>query len=158
MNKAGIYVIQGDNKFNGQNFDGFPALAPSVQHRNAVYFDSVNNRYDRAIAGFSDDRQYAVGFYDSHNNVIVYSGIMDYPHTVAPFTPVYLSSTTLGGSSTSPTDIQLGITLPNNKLLVGANNVQVSDTQDFDGDLTINLKPPVVRELTLKMRTVLDGM
>lgn len=150
MNKAGIYMQSGVNKFNGQNYDGFPAKSPSVLHLNAVYFDTINNRYDRAIAILGDDRRFAIGFYDSINDVVVYSGVIDYPHTVSPFTPVYLSDTLLGGSGTSPTDVVLGYTLPNNKMLVGATIQQTSDSQDFDGDLTINLRPPVVRELTIQ--------
>jgi hypothetical protein len=150
FNKAGIYSSFATNKYNGQQYDGFPAKAPAVQNRDAVYFDTVNNRYDLALAIEGDPRRYAVGFYDAANDVVVYGGIIDYPHTVSPFTPIYLSDAVLGGSSTSPTGVQLGYTLPNNKMFVGADLAQITQNQDFDGDVTINLQPPNVRELTLR--------
>lgn len=149
MNKAGIYVQQGQNAFNGQNFDGFPAKAPTVTHGSVVYWDAFNNRYDLAIDN-GTDKKYGIGFYDSLRDIVIYGGVMDYPHTLAPYTPIYLSTSVLGGSSSAPSSTQIGTTLPNNKIFVGSKFQQATDSQDFDGDMTVNLSPPVVRELTLK--------
>jgi hypothetical protein len=149
FNKAGIYSSSATNKYNGQQYDGFPAKAPAVQNRDAVYFDTINNRYDLAIAIDGDPRRYAIGFYDSANDVVVYGGIIEYPHTLLPYTAIYLSDTIAGASGTSPTGVLLGYSLPNNKIFVGADLSSATQSQDFDGDVTVNLRPPNIRELTL---------
>jgi hypothetical protein len=82
--------------------------------------------------------------------VVVYKGIIDYPHTLAPFTKIYLSQTIPGGTGIAPSAITMGFTLPNNKMMVAVSIDQASESVNFDGDFSITLIPPLLRELTLE--------
>jgi hypothetical protein len=150
MNKAGIYIQQPLNRFNGQNFDGFPTKAISVVDKSVVFWNTLAARYENAIAIDNDPRRFAVGFYDQYNNIVVSKGIIDYPHSLSPYTPVFLSDTLEGQASIAQTSVRVGFTLPNNRLMVDVAIDPDQEALNFDGDLTITLIPPLVRELTLE--------
>jgi hypothetical protein len=149
MNRAGIYVQAAQNKYNGQFFDAFPNIAPTVSNRNVVYFNTINNRFENAVADGTDAEK-AVGIYLSQENIVVNKGIIDFPHGFAPYTRLYLSESLQGLVSLGLSDIQIGYTLPNNRIMVDIKVAEQSQAIDFDGDFTVNLTPPVIRELTLE--------
>lgn len=151
MNKAGIYAFPAENKFNGQMFDGFPVKAISVNHMDVVYWNTTNNRYEQALANTGDEREQAVGIYLADLNIVVHRGIIDYPHSLSPNDPIYLSTSIVGQPTASFSNVVIGRAMPNSRMMVDFEKTTSGTTDaNFDGDFTVDLTPPVVRELTLK--------
>jgi hypothetical protein len=150
INKAGIYTTALDNRFNGQNYDGFPTLSPNVNNRNVVYFDVLNNRYDNALVDIGNPSTFALGFYDAVKNIVISNGIFDFPHGFQPYTDLYLSTGLSGTVTTAPTRVKVGYTLPNGRIFVSISIEESIAEINPDGDFFINIVPPVIRELTLE--------
>lgn len=149
LNKHGIYLQQPLNKFNGQNVDTYPTVGPTVINRNAVYFNALTNRYEPAIVEPSS-RRFAIGFYLSEQRIVVTGGIIDFPNSLNPYTPVYLSDNIPGLVGISATSVRMGYSLPNNKLLVQVAIVPDLDEPNPDGDFIYTIVPPLIRQLTLE--------
>jgi hypothetical protein len=150
INKAGIYTTALENRFNGQNYDGFPTISPNVNNRNVVYFDSINNRYDNALVDIGNPSTFALGFYDAVRNIVISNGIFDFPHGFQPYTDIYLSTGFAGTVTTAPTRVKVGYTLPNNRIFVSISIQESAAEANPDGDFFINIIPPIIRELTLE--------
>lgn len=149
INKAGVYTTLAQNRFNGQNYDGFPTLASVVQNRDVVYFDTINQRYDQAIYDFTTKR-FGVGFYDAVRDIVVGSGMLSFPHGFQPYTNLYLSPNLPGQVTTAAGPLKVGYALPDNKIFVQFEiSSEVADINP-DGDFIVNIIPPIIRELTLE--------
>jgi hypothetical protein len=152
MAKAGIHTHIGDRKFVGQTFDGFPNIGGTLNSKSIAYFDTLNDRYEAAVADGSA-RQYAIGIYLSDTNSIVSEGIVDWPHQLLPYRQLYLSDSTGGQITLAQTSVKVGFALPNNKIFIRiateTSDGQPSLAQDPDGDIEINMRPSLIRELTL---------
>lgn len=151
LNKAGIFTQLSQRTYNGQGFDQFPIKSVSVVDKTAVYYDTVNQRYDVAIDdGLFPQKRNAVGVYIASKDVVVYKGIIDYPHSLPPYTKLYLSSLLAGQFSASPSTVIIGHTLPDSKLYVDIFFDDLGQLeQDPDGDTNVKLIPPTIKELTL---------
>lgn len=151
MKQAGIFTQSGQRTYNGQHFDQFPAKAISVFNKAAVWYDTVNARYDLAVVNGGDE-QNAVGIYDSNKDVVVFHGILDFPHSLNPYVDLFLSDVVPGSFTNQTSNVKIGFTLPNNKIFVqpGLNVQSNVSVVDPDGDTFVNLVPPVIKELTLK--------
>lgn len=150
--KAGIYNQLMNRKFVGQTFDSFPIIGGTLNSKAIAYFDVVNNRYEAAVADGSE-RQYAVGMYIGDTDTIISEGIVDWNHQLLPYRQLYLSATTGGQITVAESPIKIGFALPNNKIFIRIATTTSEGTQTLsqtpDGDVEINMKPALIRELTL---------
>jgi hypothetical protein len=153
MGKAGIFPQIGDQKFVGQTFDAFPNIGLTLNNKSIAYFDTLNNRYEAAVADGSN-RQFAVGMYLFDQGTVVTEGMVDWPHQLNPYRPLYLSDTTGGQITLAKTSVKIGFALPNNKIFIriASDAAEGSSglSQTPDGDVEINLNPSLIRELTLE--------
>lgn len=150
IKKAGIYPQQAQRIYNGQTFDQFPVLAPAVFDGAVVYFDTINNRYANAVLDAFVAQSRPVGVYIEAADVVVKHGVVDYEHSLAPYTELFLSTAVAGTFTVSPTEVKVGHVLADNKLFVDIAIVDVDEQANPDGDRLTRLVPPVIRELTLQ--------
>jgi hypothetical protein len=144
----GIYV-NSPNSFNGQYIDRFPVLGPSVTNNRAVYWSTITNRYELALATDPIAKN-AIGVYVESRNTVVFGGVTQFTNGSPAYTKVYLSTLSPGLLTLSPSDTIIGYTLPNNRLLIDIEvAVNVLEIVDPDGNKAVQLTPPLDRELVL---------
>lgn len=124
LQKHGIFMNEIDRDWNGQIVDAFASdkLNASVADMDVVSWDSNNSEYVRAVAD-GTNLQNAVGIYIAERDTVVTSGIINYTHSLDPFTNVYLDTVVLGDISVDYSPILIGQVLPNNKLLLEIKNL-----------------------------------
>lgn len=139
------------SSFEGQLIDGEPVVASDVENLNAVYFNEVNQRYEKANAS-DDNKRNAIGLYDAENNVVVFSGVMNFTHAEQPYTNVYLSEDVDGGITLGTTSTLLGYTLSFNKLFVSPliSESTAGTITDPNGDKFLLLQPDLIKTLVLE--------
>lgn len=145
----GIY-INSPNAFNGQFIDSYPVVGSSVGDRQAVYWNSITNRYEPALATDPTAKN-AIGVYLADRDTVIYEGVIDFVNASPAFTKVYLSTSVAGLLTLSPSDTIVGYTLPNNKIFISIEvAVDSIEVVDPDGNKTVILEPPLVRTLVLQ--------
>jgi hypothetical protein len=139
------------SSFEGQLIDGEPVVAPDVGNLNAVYYNEITQRYEKANASNVSTRS-AVGLYDAENNTVVFSGVVNFTHAELPYTNVYLSEDIDGGITLGTTSTILGHTLYFNKLFVSPTvSESTSGTiTDPNGDKFLLLQPDLIKTLVLE--------
>lgn len=150
LKKHGIYLANTDARNAGQLVDIFPVHDGALLARDVVYFNEVGAKYEKAVADPTSLKRYAVGVYDVVNDTVMFGGVFDYPHSEPPYTKLYLSDSVEGAITLTPTSVFIGYTLNNNRAIL---DILVTDETesvvDPDGDTTLLLAPPVIRELVI---------
>lgn len=124
LNQHGIYTSEINRLWNGQFVDNFVSdkMDTPVSNMEAVYWHSGDNKYKQGVADGSS-AQDILGIYIEGKEVIVSGGIIDYPHSLAPFTNMYLSTTIAGEITDTYSQIMIGYVLPDNKLFISIKNL-----------------------------------
>lgn len=120
MEQVGSFAQESDREYVGQTIDQFalPLIVHSeVSNLKVVYKDAVEGQYMLAINDNST-KSVLSGIYIEDRNMVVNHGIIDFTHSYAPFTNLYLSASVAGEITDSYTTKMVGIALPENKIFI----------------------------------------